>query len=123
MSVAARSNNPNQWEEAVMKFARIGHFDDFGDECVIWGELSDLPQNIQEWARAIDGDNYIEDGFGVCLDYDKATGEFRILTEESGNIFYVDVDGDKIWNFVEMPEAFIADMYEICKKELRRPGN
>ena len=62
-----------------------------------------------EEAKKIDGDNYIGDGFGVCVQYDRGDEEYFAVEDEPGcNLYYIDNKGDKHWfpykvNEQEMP--------------------
>lgn len=51
-----------------------------------------------EEAKKIDGDNYIGDGFGVCVQYDRGDEEYFAVEDEPGcNLYYIDNKGDKHW--------------------------
>lgn len=103
-----------------MKFDGIEHYDHFEDETVFWGEMSGLPQDIQDWAKAIDGEAYNPNCFGLCVFHSQTTKEWAIMTEtdlstgESLNIFYVDNDGNKHWRKAELPEEITQQVFEAC---------
>lgn len=103
-----------------MKFNGIEHFDHFDGETIFWGALSDPPQEIQDAARKIDGDNYRGDCFEICAHYDVKTGKTDIVTEaepssgEKLNIYYVDNEGDKHWFKAELPEDFVKQLFDAC---------
>ena len=105
-----------------LKFNGIEHYDHFMDETIFYAELADLPQDIQDAARAIDGPNYLPTCFGVCLSYDLKTKDVGIVTDtdlatgESRNIYYVDNNGDKNWFKVELPEDFTQRIFDACMR-------
>lgn len=105
-----------------MKFNGIEHFDHFDSETVFWGELSDLPQDIQNEAKKIDGEEYSGDCFGICVHHDMETSKFSIVTDtdlstgEARNIYYIDNDGDKHWFQSELPEDFVNQVFETCNR-------
>ncbi len=103
-----------------LKFNGIEHYDHFMGETLFYAELSDLPQDIQDRARAIDGAAYDPSCFGICLCYDLKTkavevmGETNQATGECGNIYYVDNDGNRKWFQVELPEDFTRQIFDAC---------
>lgn len=114
-----------------MKFDGIEHCDHFDGESVFWLSVSDVPVNLQEMARGIDGENYSPGDFGVCVHYNHATAEFNFITDtdaqsgESRNIYYVDIDGEKHWAQADLPEPFSHRLFAACKKaymEFERQG-
>lgn len=102
----------------ILKFDDTGHYDDFDDEVIFWIELSDLPQKIQNIAKKIDGENYVDTCFGACISYDKMTKEFSIATEQNKSIYYVDNNGDKTWFKVDLIDEFKKQIFEECNKIL-----
>ena len=90
------------------------------DETVFYAELTDLPQDIQEAAQAIDGPHYDPSCFGICLCYDLKTKDVFIVTDtdlssgEKRNVYYVDNNGDKKWFSVELPEDFTQRVFDAC---------
>ena len=92
------------------------------DETVFYAELTDLPQDIQKAARAIDGPHYDPSCFGICLCYDLKTNTVAIMEEtalstgEKCNVYYVDNNGDKKWFAVELPEDFTRQVFDACMR-------
>ena len=105
-----------------MKLKQIEHYDCFPDATLYLAEISDPPQEIQNQAREIDGEEYSPDGFGVCVFHDLSTHEFAIMTEtayptnESRTIYYIDTDGDKHWFKTDLAEELLKEIYDTCEK-------
>ncbi len=82
----------------MLSYKALDHSDDFGTEVVCWVEVTGVPERFVEEAKRIDGDNYIGDGFGVCIQYDRDNGEYFTVEDEPGcNLYYIDNKGDKHW--------------------------
>lgn len=48
--------------------------------------------------KAIDGKDFLRDGFGVCINHNTETGEYAPVEDcEGQNLYYVDNLGDKHW--------------------------
>lgn len=111
-----------QQEATGMKFNKIDHYDHFETETIFLAEISDLPEDIQEQARAIDGEEYDPECFGLCVYYNMATKTQGIVTEtdlytdEKQNIFYVDRCGDKHWLNTVLTEEFTRQIFEACDR-------
>ena len=107
-----------------MKFDGIEHFDKFDEVIIFWIDASEMPPDIQEQAKQIAMEDYEEDWFGLCVHYNFEDKEFYIVTDtdfetgESCNVFYIDYDGDKHWFKTDIPDEFVAEMFEACRKEL-----
>lgn len=103
-----------------MKFDRIGQYDHIEDVTVFWVEISDLPQDIQDEAKLIDGKAYDPECFGMCIYYNWTREKFVIATDaDTGNvrnIFYVDDNGDNHWFKAEIPQEFADEVFAACNK-------
>ena len=105
-----------------MEFKQIEHYDCFPDETIYWAGISDPPQEIQNRAREIDGEAYSPDCFGLCVFHKLSTHEFEVMTEtayptgESGNIYYVDNDGDKHWFKADLSEDLLKEICDTCER-------
>ena len=105
-----------------LKFNGIEHFDRFDDETVFWIDLSNLPKEIEEKARAIDGDAYNRDCFGMCVFHDAKSGQFQTVTDtdwetgDSRSVYYIDNEGDKHWFSMDIPEETLRQVYSACEK-------
>lgn len=109
-------------EVEQLQFNGIEHYDHFMDETIFYAEITDLPQDIQDAARAIDGPYYDPACFSVCLGYEPKTKEVYIVTDtdlstgEKRNVYYVDNNGDKNWFAVELPEDFTQQLFDACMR-------
>lgn len=104
-----------------MKLKEIEVVDLCKDISIHWAALLDVPEAVQNSAREIDGEEYDGQGFGLCVGYDFAQKEFFIFTDEdpvtgSGNIYYVDKDGDKHWFQVEIGDDFTKEIFNACDR-------
>lgn len=104
----------------MLKFLGIDHFDDFGDMIVFWVEIQNAPVEIQNKARVIDEENYLENAFGICVQYDLANNEFRIVTDNDCNIYYTDNHGEKHWFEIDINEDFKHLIFKECNQEIER---
>lgn len=85
-----------------MKISKMGHCDKFWDnEYVCWLEVENIPQKFVRQAKRIDGDNYSEDCFGICVAKSEDCS-WCVCQEVPGcELYYIDVDGEKHWmNYV-----------------------
>lgn len=107
-----------------MKFKQVEHYDHFDTETLFWVDISDMPENIQDKAREIDGAEYSPSRFGVCVIYDWTKKEFDLImdavpfTGEERNVYYIDMDGDKHWFKVELAPEFTQEVFAACEKDL-----
>ncbi len=104
-----------------MRMDGVEHWDHFHDETIYWLDLSDMPEEIQASAREIDGEEYNERCFGMCVVHDLSANEYVVVTDSSdpanadSNIFYVDNEGDKHWFRADLPEAFVKEVFSACE--------
>lgn len=104
----------------MLKFLDINHFDDFGDIIVFWVEIQNAPVEIQNKARVIDEENYLENAFGICVQYDLANNEFYIVTDNNCNIYYIDNHGEKHWFEIEINEDFKHLIFKECNQQIMK---
>lgn len=105
-----------------MQFNNIESFDHFQDETIFWAALSDPPAKLKTAASRIDGDNYNESCFGVCVIFDAKSQKFDFVVEMEGNnahpVYYIDNDGDKTWFACEIPEELSRCIFSECQQIL-----
>lgn len=80
-----------------MKIKGMEHVDNFGLlENTCWLAVDDVPECFIKEAKKIDGENYSENCFGICV---IQTEDGWFVCEDSPNceLFYIDNDGDKHW--------------------------
>lgn len=110
-----------------MEFNGIEHYDQFEDETIFWTIITDVPQVIQNEAKAIDREEYSSDCFGMCVCYDKENKKFDVVTDTdlstgaSCNLYYIDNDGDKHWFQADMPQSFVYQVFAACNQINERP--
>lgn len=99
----------------------VEHIDEFEDSYVVWIELSGVSPKLVWEARMIDQENFIEDGFGCCVVFDKETNHLEFIEDAPGReVFYVDNNGDKHWfnyqlNHEDGSECFVVAMQGILQ--------
>lgn len=72
-------------------------------------------------AKQIDGENYISDGFGVCIQYDRDNGEYFAVEDEPGcNLYYVDNAGNKHWFPYELNKQELELLSQNIKPEIEQ---
>ena len=83
----------------MLFYSDLEHYDNFGDtERVFWVDVSGVPECFVGEAKKIDGADYTEDCFGVCIQHNSETGEFVAIEDKPGqNLYYVDNLGEKHW--------------------------
>ena len=98
-----------------MKITQIEHVDNFGmGELVFWIDVTDVPKQLVEQAKMIDGENYSNDCFGICAGAND--GEFYICEDSpDSELYYVDNNGDKHWLGYVLSEAERNEVFEFCK--------
>lgn len=80
-----------------MKIGTIEHIDDFGlNEHVCWCEVEDVPSEFIAQAKAIDGENFLESCFGICVGCDE--DDWYVCQDNFYcELYYVDNNGEKHW--------------------------
>ena len=105
-----------------MKFYSIDICDQFPDETIFWVALSNLPDELRNRAKLIDGEYFSESCFGVCVAFDAETKKFEIVEErdkdEASTVYYIDNDGEKHWFACEIPEKVTKRIFSECQKIL-----
>ena len=105
-----------------MRFDSVEHFDHFDDEILYWINLSDIPEPLQQAARKIDGKEYSETCFGMCVAYDLSDNRFTVVSEidrltgAECSVFYIDNDGDKHWLQADLPDILLNEVINACKE-------
>lgn len=101
-----------------MKVRCIEHVDKFNEtECVFWLEVDNVPREFIDKAKEIDGENYEETCFGVCVICDKG---WAICEDGPGcQLFYIDNDGDKHWMPYELSVSEEHDVIEYCMNNIK----
>ena len=102
-----------------MKVKCIEHVDEFGaNERTFWLEVEDVPMELIEEAKVIDGENFDMSCFGICV---IQTGDnwFVVMDEPGRDMFYIDNDGDKhwLWYIVSTEEEY--DAIEYCMNNIK----
>lgn len=102
-----------------MKIKQIEHYDDFDDCIIFWLEVEGVNNKHKELAKEIDKENYMDECFGVCIQYDIDDKNFIIVSDwnEDEQLYYVDNNGDKHWFECIVDESLINELKEICKNE------
>lgn len=101
-----------------MKIKCIEHVDDFSsNEHVCWAEVVDIPKQLVEEAKAIDGEHYCENCFGICVGCDEE-GWYICQDSFDQELYYVDNDGEKYWMDYKLTEPEKNEAIEFCKKYL-----
>ena len=81
-----------------MTFKRVEDFDELDTESIYWVAVSGVPDRFVNEAERIDGSNYSDECFGVCIQHDKKTGEFAVIEDTPGHsLYYVDNLGYRHW--------------------------
>lgn len=117
---AEKNRSDEVKEEVLLEVLQIEHYDFLGDVIAFWVDISGVPQAIQDKARQIDGGNFNPDCFGVCVNYDFEQGEFVVVVdtelsaEHPGNIYYIDIAGEKHWFSTKLSKPFIEQLFLAC---------
>lgn len=105
-----------------LHFIGIEHYDEFPDAVLFWVNVSNPPRETQKAAKAIDGQDYRANSFGMCILYERASNRYDIVTDtdqatgDSRNIFYIDHDGDKHWFRLDISNEFASQIFAACSK-------
>ncbi len=103
----------------MLNYKALEHIDNFETEVVCWIEVSGVPKRFVEEAKQIDGENYIMDGFGVCIQYERENEEYFAVEDEPGcNLYYVDNKGDKHWLPYEVSEQEVDLLAQNIEPEI-----
>lgn len=97
-----------------MTFKELEDFDNFDTESIYWVAVSEIPERFVNEAKRIDGAEYSDECFGMCIQHDLETGEFSVVEGSPGySIYYVDNLGYKHWLGYRLPEQ---EMEKIVSK-------
>lgn len=102
-----------------MKIRTMEHYDEFDGAVVCWLEVEEVESYFKHLAKEIDGENYSEDCFGICVGCDE-DGWYVCQDSPHCELFYVDNDGDKHWMPYILTEVENTEAIEFCKKDLGR---
>lgn len=101
-----------------MKIRCIEHVDDFNtDEHVFWLEVDDVPEEFIREAKEIDGDEFLETCFGICV-VNSESEWFVCEDNVDCELFYINNDGDKCWLAYKLTEDETNEAIEFCKNNL-----
>lgn len=80
-----------------MRVKCIEHVDKFYEnERAFWLEVEEIPEEFIEQAKEIDGENFSESCFGICV-IQTGYNWFACIDEPGQELFYIDNNGDKHW--------------------------
>lgn len=68
----------------MLNYKSLEHSDNFETEVIFWIEVTDVPERFVEEAKKIDGEDFLGDGFGVCIQYDRIAGSIMLLRMHRG---------------------------------------
>jgi len=78
-----------------MKLIRLGDTDKLENVIVFYFEVKEPHEEYIKEAKELDGENYIDDCFGFCLNYDLLRNKFNLITEQDDELYYIDNTGYK----------------------------
>lgn len=105
-----------------MKFKCIEHMDEFGpNERTFWVEVEDIPRELIEEAKIIDGENFDMSCFGICV-IQTGNDWFVCMDEPGSEVFYIDNDGEKHWLQYATSKEEEHDAIEYCMNSLEENG-
>ena len=105
----------------MLNYRALEHSDNFGTKAVCFVEVAGVPERFVEEAKKIDGDNYSSDGFGVCIQYDRDSGEYFAVEDEPGNnLYYTDNIGKKHWFPYEVNEQEVELLSQNIRPEIEQ---
>ena len=62
-----------------MTFKRVEDFDELDTESIYWVAVSGVPDRFVNEAERIDGSNYSDECFGVCIQHDKKSDRKSVV--------------------------------------------
>lgn len=105
-----------------MKFNGVESYNHYQDSTIFWVALSNIPVELERKATLIDGENYNETCFGVCVAFSAETQKFDLVVEmdndEAGSVYYVGNDGDIHWLSCKVPESLANLIFSECQQIL-----
>ena len=102
-----------------MKIKEIEHYDEFDSVIVCWFTVSDVPDYFKRLGKQIDGENYLNSCFGICVGYDE-NGWYICQDSPKCELFYIDNDGEKHWMSYVLTEDEATEAIKICKEYFGR---
>ena len=102
-----------------MKIEIMEHYDEFDGAVVCWLEVEEVEDYFKCLAKQIDGENYSEDCFGICVGCDE-DGWYVCQDSPSCELFYVDNNGDKHWMDYVLTDDENTEAIKFCKEYLGR---
>ena len=104
----------------MLKAVMVEHIDDMDDVQIISLTVGNVQERFICEAKSIDGDNYIDDGFGLWINHDKETDEYYVVTDGSDSqLYYVDNLGDKHWMQYLLAEQEEKEITDLCRSIIR----
>ena len=97
------------------------NFDKFDEDYICWLEVTNVPLKFQEKAKEIDKKYYNKTCFGVCVVKNTDGGEFWNIVRENpvGELFYIDINGNKNWFEYELSEDEETEMIDFCENYIK----
>ena len=102
-----------------MKIKVMEHCDEFDSAVVCWLDVEDVQDNFKQLAKQIDGENYLEDCFGICVGRDE-DGWYVCQDAPGCELFYIDNDGEKHWMSYMLTEDENSEAIKFCKEYIGR---
>lgn len=102
-----------------MKVRCIEHVDKFNEnEYVFWLEVDAVPKEFIEKAKQIDGEEFLETCFGICVMCNE--NDWCICQDDADcELFYIDNEGKKHWFKCKLIELEASEAIEFCKNNLK----
>lgn len=102
-----------------MRIKKIEHYDDFDDCIIFWLEVEEVDNKYKELAKEIDKENYLDNCFGICINYDTEEKDFTVVSDYYADeqLYYIDNDGNKHWFEYIVDNSVINVLKELCKNE------
>lgn len=101
----------------MLRDISVEHFDGFGDSIVFWCDVKNVKKEYIKKAKEIDGENFNEDCFGVCVHFDEK-GFHIVEDSENHELYYIDNDGDKHYMDMKLSDKEAELVYQVCRSEI-----
>ena len=105
-----------------MKVRCIEHVDKFNEkEYAFWLEVDDVPKKFIEQAKIIDGEEFLETCFGICI---MCNGDDWCICQDDANceLFYIDNEGEKHWLEYVLNNKENNEAIKYCRNNLKKEG-
>ena len=97
-----------------MKIKGINHVDKFYEnERAFWLDLEEIPEELIEQAKKIDGDNFSESRFGMLV-VQTGYNWFVCMDAPSKDVYYIDNNGNRHWMKYVMSEEEEQHAIDYC---------